>query len=77
MIYFFPDQIDVHRNLHMACLAKISLLRSVVPLGNVILYRPSCSGSTRLAGFGCESSSTIFALTIDGAAATQNTIIDY
>lgn len=31
--------------------AKICLLRSVEPDGNVILYRPSCSGNTRLGGF--------------------------
>lgn len=38
-------------HLHIAFLAKICLLRSVEPDGSVILYRPSCSGKTRRAGF--------------------------
>lgn len=37
--------------LRNAFFAKICLLRSVDPDGSVILYRPSCSGRTRLGGF--------------------------
>lgn len=38
-------------NIHCSRLARICLLRSVVPDGKVTLYLPSCSGSTRRAGF--------------------------
>lgn len=41
-------------NIHICRLARICLLRSVVPDGSVILYRPSCSGNTRRT-FGFDS----------------------
>lgn len=42
-----------------AFLARICLLRSVVPDGSVILYRPSCSGNTRRGGFFAGADSKI------------------
>lgn len=55
-------QIDVHsRDVFFA---KICLLRSVVPDGNLILYRPSCSGRTRRAGFAGATSDVILVVRI-------------
>lgn len=45
--------------LQVTFLARICLLRSVVPDGSVILYRPSCSGNTRRGGFFAGAASKI------------------
>jgi len=64
MVWHFCLAVGLSFILRFSRLARICLLRSVVPEGRVTLYLPSCSGSTRLAGF---AGGETFALATTGA----------